>query len=80
MPSGNVLGSGWIDGNFHQLFNQLIGVAIAWTIAAVGTIAILKFVDVVIGLRVPAEDEIEGLDVTQHGEEGYYWEASGNNL
>jgi len=45
-----------------------------------GTIAILKFVDVVIGLRVPAEDELEGLDVTQHGEEGYYWEASGDNL
>ena len=58
----------------------MIGVAIAWTIAAVGTIAILKFVDVVIGLRVPAEDELEGLDVTQHGEEGYYWEASGDNL
>ena len=77
---GNVLSSGWIDGNFHQLFNQLIGVVIAWTIAAVGTIAILKFVDAVIGLRVSAEDEVEGLDVTQHGEEGYYWEASGNNL
>ena len=78
--SGNLLGSGWIDGNFHQLFNQLIGVAIAWALAAVGTIAILKFVDVVIGLRVPAVDEIEGMDVTQHGEEGYYWEASVNNL
>ena len=77
---GNVLGSGWIDGNFHQLFNQLIGVAIAWLMAAVGTILILKFVDLVIGLRVPAEDEVEGLDLTQHGEEGYYWEASGNNL
>ncbi len=77
---GNVLGSGWIDGNFHQLFNQLIGVAIAWTIAAVGTLLILKFVDAVIGLRVTTEHEIEGLDVTQHGEEGYYWEASGNNL
>jgi Amt family ammonium transporter len=77
---GNVLPSGWIDGNFHQLFNQLVGVVIAWMLAAVGTILILKFVDLVIGLRVPAEDEIEGLDVTQHGEEGYYWEASGNNL
>ncbi len=78
--NGNVLGSGLIDGNYHQLFNQLIGVAMAWVIAAVGTILILKFVDAVIGLRVPTEDEIEGLDLTQHGEEGYYWEASGNNL
>jgi Amt family ammonium transporter len=77
---GNVLGSGLIDGNYHQLFNQLVGVVMAWVIAAVGTILILKFVDAVIGLRVRTEDEIEGLDLTQHGEEGYYWEASGNNL
>ena len=77
---GNVLGSGLIDGNYHQLFNQLIGVVMAWVIAAVGTILILKFVDAVVGLRVRTEDEIEGLDLTQHGEEGYYWEASGNNL
>ena len=77
---GNLLGSGLIDGNYHQLFNQLVGVVMAWVIAAVGTILILKFVDAVIGLRVRTEDEIEGLDLTQHGEEGYYWEASGNNL
>jgi ammonium transporter, Amt family len=77
---GKALASGLIDGNFHQLFHQLIGVVAAWVIAAVGTLIILKFVDVVIGLRVPAEHEIEGLDITQHGEEGYYWEATGNNL
>ena len=29
-----------------------------------------------VGLRVSAEDEVQGLDLTQHGEEGYYWEAS----
>ncbi len=28
------------------------------------------------GLRVSAEHEVQGLDLTQHGEEGYYWEAS----
>jgi Amt family ammonium transporter len=32
---------------------------------------LLKFVDMVIGLRVTTEEEIEGLDITQHGEEGY---------
>jgi len=32
-------------------------------------------VDVTIGVRVPAEQEIEGLDITQHGEEGYNWEG-----
>ena len=41
-----------------------------------GTIVILKMVDAVIGLRVPAEEEVQGLDLTQHGEEGYYWEGS----
>ena len=74
--SGNVLPSGAIQGNFHQILNQLTGVAIAWVIAIVGTAVILKIVDLVIGLRVPEEDETEGLDLTQHGEEGYHWGAS----
>jgi Amt family ammonium transporter len=64
-----------IEGNFHQILNQLIGVAIAWTIAIVGTLIILKIVDVTIGLRVSADHEIQGLDLSQHGEEGYYWET-----
>jgi Amt family ammonium transporter len=73
---GNALPLGLIQGNYHQLLNQLVGITIAWVLAIVGTLVILKFVDVVIGLRVSPEDEIEGLDVSQHGEEGYYWEAS----
>jgi Amt family ammonium transporter len=40
-------------------------------LSIVGTIILLKIVDMVIGLRVTRDDEIEGLDVTQHGEEGY---------
>jgi Amt family ammonium transporter len=63
--------TGAIDGNWHQILNQLIGIAIAWTISIVGTVILLKLVDLLIGLRVSREDEIEGLDVTQHGEEGY---------
>ncbi len=74
--SGNVLPSGAIQGNFHQILNQLVGVAIAWAIAIVGTLIVLKIVDLVIGLRVDEEDESQGLDLTQHGEEGYYWETS----
>lgn len=73
---GNALASGVIEGNWGQLLNQLIAVAIAWTLAVVGTLIILKIVDMLIGLRVPAEHEVEGLDITQHGEEGYYWELS----
>ena len=73
---GNALPSGMIDGNYHQILNQAVGVLIAIVLAAVGTYVILKIVDVVIGVRVSAEQEVQGLDLTQHGEEGYYWEAS----
>ena len=45
-------------------------------LAHVGTLVILKLVDVTIGLRVSEEEEVQGLDLSQHGEEGYYWEAS----
>jgi ammonium transporter, Amt family len=63
--------TGAIDGNWHQILNQLAGVAIAWTLSIVGTLILLKLVDLIVGLRVTREEEIEGLDVTQHGEEGY---------
>ena len=67
--------SGLLEGNAHQLLNQLVGVAISWTLAIVGTLVILKIVDVTIGLRVSEEEELQGLDLSQHGEEGYYWET-----
>src|SRR5579862_5202939 len=73
---GNVLPSGALEGNWHQLLNQFVGVAISWVLAIVGTLAILKIVDMTIGLRVSEEEEIQGLDLSQHGEEGYFWEPS----
>ena len=75
-PQGNILPVGALDGNLTQLTSQLVGVLIAWIFAAAGTFAILKAVDLLIGLRVSPEHEIQGLDLTQHGEEGYYGEAS----
>jgi Amt family ammonium transporter len=69
--AGNSTAVGLIEGNAHQLLNQLAGVAIAWALAIVGTLVILKLVDVIIGLRVRPEHEVEGLDLSQHGEEGY---------
>jgi ammonium transporter, Amt family len=72
---GNPLPSGLLEGNAHQLLNQLVGVAISWGLAIVGTLIILKIVDVTIGLRVSEEEERQGLDLSQHGEEGYYWET-----
>jgi ammonium transporter, Amt family len=74
--SGAALPSGMIQGNLHQLVNQLVGVLIAWALAIAGTLVILKIVDVVVGLRVSEDNEIQGLDLSQHGEEGYYWEVS----
>ena len=73
--NGNALPLGLVDGNGAQVVNQLIGTAIAWGLAIVGTIVILKICDMVLGLRVNAEEEIEGLDLSQHGEEGYNLEA-----
>jgi Amt family ammonium transporter len=72
---GRTLASGLLEGNAHQIVNQLVGVAIAWGLAIVGTVAILKLVDATIGLRVPEDQEMQGLDLSQHGEEGYYWES-----
>jgi Amt family ammonium transporter len=66
---------GAVDGNWHQVRNQLVGIGLGWAMAIVGTLAILKLVDATIGLRVSSEDEMEGLDTTQHGEEGYAWEV-----
>ncbi|MGA8159406.1 MAG: ammonium transporter [Acidobacteriaceae bacterium] len=68
---GNGKPTGAIDGNWHQVLNQLAGIAIAWGLSIVGTLILLKLVDMLVGLRVTREEEIEGLDVTQHGEEGY---------
>ena len=68
--------TGFFEGNHHQILNQITGVAIAWGLSIVGTLIILVVVDKLIGLRVSAEDERTGLDISQHGEEGYDWEAA----
>src|SRR5579872_4394670 len=49
--SGKVLPLGWVDGNPHQVLNQFIAVIISWVLAIVGTLIILKIVDVTIGVR-----------------------------
>ena len=66
---------GLLEGNGGQVVNQLIGVAIAWVLAIVATFIILKVVDAVVGLRVSPEEETMGLDLSQHGEEGYSLES-----
>nr|MDP9146917.1 ammonia channel protein [Acidobacteriota bacterium] len=66
---------GAVDGHWAQIGYQFIGVLTAWGFALVGTIVLLKIVDVLTGLRVTGTEEIEGLDITQHGEEAYNLEG-----
>ncbi len=73
--AGRVLPLGLVDGNPRQIVNQIIGCLIAWALAVAGTLIILKICDRTVGLRVSKEQEIEGLDLSMHGEEGYIFEA-----
>ena len=50
---------------------QALAVVITWLFAAIITFIILKVLDVAMGLRVSQREEIQGLDLSQHGEEGY---------
>jgi len=54
-----------------QVIRQLIGCGAAIVWCGVITFAILKLIDLVVGLRVPEDQETEGLDLAQHGERGY---------
>ena len=72
---GKVVPLGLVDGNPGQVLNQAIGVLIAVTLATVGTFVILKVCDALIGMRVDHDAEEEGLDLSQHGEEGYLLDA-----
>jgi Amt family ammonium transporter len=73
--AGNPLPLGLVDGNAIQVLYQLGGAAVAWLLALVGTVVILKICDAVVGLRVDKEQEIQGLDLSLHGEEGYILEG-----
>ncbi len=62
---------GLIDGNPGQVGAQLVAIAAVWIYSAAATLGILKLVDVAVGLRVGADEEEAGLDVSQHGEVVY---------
>ena len=68
---GKGVPTGVVDGHWHQILNQAAGAGLAWAISIVGTLVLLFIVDKVIGLRLSPEDEHEGMDLSQHGEEGY---------
>jgi ammonium transporter, Amt family len=66
---------GWIDGNPGQVLNQVIAVAVSWVLAIVGTLIVLKICDLLVGVRASEQDEVQGLDLSMHGEEGYTFES-----
>lgn len=53
------------------LTGQVVAVLVTWVFSIVVTFILLKVLDAVMGLRVSQQDEIQGLDLSQHGEEGY---------
>jgi Amt family ammonium transporter len=64
-------GDGLFYGNARQLWIQIVAVLATYLLASVGTVIILKIVDAVVGLRVTEEDEVSGLDLSQHSETAY---------
>jgi Amt family ammonium transporter len=64
-------GDGVLHGHAAQMVPQVAGVVAVGVYAAVVTWVILKLIDKLVGLRVPLPDEKEGLDSTEHGEQGY---------
>jgi ammonium transporter, Amt family len=64
-------GDGLFFGNPGQLWTQIVAVAATYVLAIVLTFVILKIVDVLVGLRVTEEDEVVGLDLSQHSETAY---------
>jgi Amt family ammonium transporter len=73
--AGKLLPMGLIEGHGMQVVYQCGGVLISWVLAIVGTLVILKICDMVFGVRAAYEEEREGLDLTMHGEEGYFLES-----
>ncbi len=63
--------NGLLYGNPQQLLIQIVAVAAVAAFAAIVTVIILKAIDLTIGLRVPEQEEVLGLDSTQHGEAAY---------
>lgn len=63
--------NGLFYGNPKQLLVQAIAIAVVWIYSVVMTFIIFKFVDFIIGTRVPSKEEMLGLDISQHGEIAY---------
>ncbi len=70
-PSINPAGAGLLYGNFNQIFVQIEAVLVTIVYDAFATFIILIIIKALIGLRVSQDDEIIGLDESQHSEKAY---------
>ncbi len=64
-------GDGLLHGNPGQVLVQCVAIVASWVLAFVGTFIILKILDALMGLRVSEEEEVAGLDLSQHSETAY---------
>ncbi|TCL35191.1 Amt family ammonium transporter [Anaerospora hongkongensis] len=65
---------GLFYGNPEQLWNQFVGVAASWAFAIVMTYIILKVIGSFMQLKADDAQQLDGLDVTEHGERGYAYQ------
>jgi Amt family ammonium transporter len=65
---------GVFDGNAAQMVPQIVSIAASAALAVVGTFVIFKVLDLAMGVRVTEEQEITGLDISLHGEDGYIFQ------
>ncbi len=70
-PAINEAGKGLLYGNPGQLMTQIIACGVTMAYTATMTFVIFMIIKAVVGLRVDAEDEVTGLDESQHGEKAY---------
>jgi Amt family ammonium transporter len=64
-------GNGLFFGNPKQLLVQAVGLLATWIFAFVGSFILLKLVDALVGLRIDEDEEVLGLDLSQHDENAY---------
>lgn len=62
---------GMIEGNYSTIVGQSVATLVTWVFAGLVSFLLLKIIDATLGLRVVSTNERQGLDITQHGEEGY---------
>ncbi len=62
---------GIIEGNYQTIVGQIVATAVTFVFAGGVSFVLLKIIDLTLGLRVESTSERQGLDITEHGEEGY---------